>query len=70
MKTHTIDLISSSPLITTSDLLPPSLISPININVTNPSTTSLTDIWTYTTSGSPLNLTQTADCFWKVNISL
>ncbi|CAF3056733.1 unnamed protein product, partial [Rotaria sp. Silwood2] len=58
--TQVTDLISSSPLITTSDLLPPSLISPININVTNPSTTSLTDIWTYTTSGSPLNLTQTA----------
>ncbi|CAF1235712.1 unnamed protein product [Rotaria sp. Silwood1] len=59
--TQITDLISSSPLLTTSDTVPPSLISPININVTNPSTTtSLGDIWTYTTSGSPLNLTQTA----------
>ncbi|CAF0990784.1 unnamed protein product [Rotaria sordida] len=58
--TQVTDLISSSPLITTSETIPSSLISPININVTNPSTTSLSDIWTYTTNGSPLNLTQTA----------
>jgi len=51
--THINDLISSSPA-------PPSLISPLNIPTTNASTASLSDIWTYTTTGSPLNLTQTA----------
>ncbi len=54
------DLISSSPALTTSQPAPPSLISPINISTTNAPTTSLSDIWTYTTTGSPLNLTQTA----------
>ncbi len=51
--THVNDLILSSPA-------PPSLISPINISTTNVPTASLSDIWTYTTAGSPLNLTQTA----------
>ncbi len=51
--THMNDLISSSPA-------PPSLISPINIHTTNAPTTNLSNIWTYTSTGSPLNLTQTA----------
>ncbi len=48
--THVNDLISSSP----------ALISPVNIPTTNASTTCLSDIWPYTTTGSPLNLTETA----------
>jgi hypothetical protein len=50
------DLISSSPALTTA---PPTLISPINISTTNVPTTSLNNIWSYTTAGSPLNLIQT-----------
>jgi len=46
---HIPDLISSSPA-------PPSLISPLIVS----STTSLNDMWTYATAGSPLNLQQTA----------
>ncbi|CAF4700724.1 unnamed protein product [Rotaria socialis] len=49
--TQVADLISSSPLITTSDSMAPSLISPIK-------TTTFSDILTYTAGGSPLNLTQ------------
>ncbi|CAF1658311.1 unnamed protein product [Rotaria magnacalcarata] len=51
--TQVADLISSSPLITTSDSMAPSLISPIK-------TTTFSDILTYTSGGSPLNLTQKA----------
>lgn len=39
---------------------PPSFISPITISATNAPTASLSDLWSYTTAGSPLNLTQTA----------
>lgn len=62
--THITDLLSSSPSIPNSQQHPPpSLLSPITVQTNNPNkppTTSLTDIWPYTTTGSPLNLSQTA----------
>lgn len=63
------DLISASPLLTsTEQAAPSSLISPVTTststsqeNLNQPSTTtSFPDIWSYTNGGSPLNLTQTA----------
>ncbi len=65
--TQITDLLSSSPSIPNSQQHPPpSLLSPITVPTTNPnnpnkaSTSSLTDIWPYTTTSSPLNLSQTA----------
>jgi hypothetical protein len=65
--THIPDLLSSSPSIPNSQQQPPpSLLSPITVQTTNPNnpnkppTTSLNDIWPYTATGSPLNLSQTA----------
>jgi hypothetical protein len=62
--THITDLLSSSPSIPNSQQQPPpSLLSPITVQTTNPNkapTTSLNDIWPYTTTGSPLNLSQAA----------
>jgi hypothetical protein len=73
--THITDLLSSSPSITNSQLQPPpSLLSPITVQTTNPinnnnnnnnspnktPATSLNDIWAYTAGGSPLNLSQAA----------
>ena len=61
--TQITDLISTSPSLTTSQQAPISLLSPIatagNSNL-NPATAAITDIWTYTNGGSPLNLSQTA----------
>jgi hypothetical protein len=61
--THITDLLSSSPSIPNSQQPPPSLLSPITIQASNPNkvpTSSLNDIWPYTATGSPLNLSQTA----------
>jgi hypothetical protein len=55
--THITDLISSSPLLINSQQPPQSLISPLS---TTTSTASLSNIWPYTTGGTPLNLTQRA----------
>ena len=54
------DLISSSPALATAQPALPSFISPITISATNAPAASLSDLWSYTTAGSPLNLTQTA----------
>ena len=66
--TQITDLLSSSPSISNPQL-PPSLLSPITVQTTNPNNVtsqnktpaaSLNDIWSYTASGSPLNLSQAA----------
>ncbi len=61
---HITDLLSSSPSIPNSQQQPPpSLLSPITVQANNPNkapATSLNDIWPYTATGSPLNLSQTA----------
>jgi polyhydroxyalkanoate synthesis regulator phasin len=61
--THITDLLSSSPSIPNSQQPPPSLLSPITVQGANPNkppASSLNDIWPYTATGSPLNLSQTA----------
>jgi hypothetical protein len=66
--TQITDLLSSSPSISNPQL-PPSLLSPITVQTTNPNNVtsqnktpaaSLNDLWPYTASGSPLNLSQAA----------
>lgn len=55
--TYLNDLMSSPPVLTAAiQPTPSSFISPI----TNAPTASLSDLWSYTAAGSPLNLTQTA----------
>ena len=63
------DLLSSSPSMSNSQNSSQSLMSPITVQTSNAtnlsspnktSTASLNDIWTYTTTGSPLNLSQAA----------
>ncbi|CAF4238622.1 unnamed protein product [Rotaria sp. Silwood2] len=67
--TYITDLLSTSPSLPNVQQQSRAFMSPITIQTNNPSnmnspnkapTASLNDIWSYTTSGPPLNLTQTA----------